>query len=101
MEKLLSDILNIEDASNLIIPLFVLSDLRQLQGHYSDKSFADKYKFCKERLGLDENVTHFEAYQKLIERLVEFYGNLIVKIKPAGTRNLPGKSGFSASLTRN
>lgn len=81
LEKFLFDILKIEDSSNLISPLFVLSDLRQLQGHFSDTSFMEKYLFCKERLGLDENVTHFEVYQKLIERLVKFYNNLIEKIK--------------------
>lgn len=81
LEKFLSDIIKIQDSSNLISPLFVLSDLRQLQGHFSDTSFMEKYQFCKERLGLDEHVTHFDVYQKLIVRLVEFYNNLIVKIK--------------------
>src|SRR5665647_2643673 len=96
--KILSDILMIDDSSNLISPLFVLSDLRQLQGHFSDTSFVAKYKFCKERLGLDENISHFEVYKKLIERLVEFYENLIEKIKRVGNSKIPGKSSFGASL---
>ncbi|MGC9375263.1 MAG: hypothetical protein ACP5DQ_09510 [Bacteroidales bacterium] len=84
LEKFLFDIFKINESSDLISPLFVLSDLRQLQGHFSDKSFQDKYHFCKERLELEESASHFVVYQKLIEKLVEFYKKLIEEIKPAG-----------------
>lgn len=77
LEKFLLDIFKIKDSSNLISPLFVLYDLRQLQGHFSNTSFHEKYLFCKERLRLKESATHFEVYQKLIEDLVDFYTRLI------------------------
>ena len=81
LENFISDILKIENSSELISPIYVLSDLRQLQGHFSDSSFDEKFKFCKDRLGLDEDCSHFDVYQALIEKLVEFFEILIKEIK--------------------
>ena len=68
---------NFKNSSELISPIYVLSDLRQLQGHFSDTSFDKKYNFCKDRLGLDKNCSHFDVYQTLIEKLVGFFEFLI------------------------
>jgi len=73
-------ILNIENIDEIISPIYVLSDLRQLQGHLADKSFEDKYNFCKERLGLEKDANHFQVYEKLILELVKFYKVLIDNI---------------------
>ncbi|CAI8207510.1 MAG: Uncharacterised protein [SAR116 cluster bacterium] len=84
LEAFILDILKLKNSSELISPIYVLSDLRQLQGHFSDSSFEEKYSFCKDRLGLDKDCSHFDVYQTLIEKLVEFFEILIKEIKPAG-----------------
>jgi hypothetical protein len=84
LEKFLIEILKIKDVPNLISPLYVLNDLRQLQGHLTDSSFDEKYNFCKQRLGLNLDSNHFIVYQELIRMLIEFYEETIERIKASG-----------------
>jgi hypothetical protein len=69
----LTEVLKISNIETHISPLFVLNDLRQLQGHLMNDSYVKKYDFCKERLGLKKNCTDFLVYQTVIEKIIEFY----------------------------
>lgn len=81
----LSEKLQIKNVDSLISPLYVLNDLRQLQGHLMNESFSKKYNFCKERLSLENDTSDFEVYKRLIEKLIEFYTMILNKIKkPTG-----------------
>jgi len=64
---------DIKNINSLISPLYVLNDLRQLQGHLMNNSFTEKYESCKKRLSLSANSSDFEVYKKLIEELITFY----------------------------
>lgn len=70
-------VLNASDADNIASPLFILNDLRQLQGHLSGKSFNERYDSCKKRLQIAQSSTDLEVYQALISKLVELYTRLI------------------------
>ena len=72
-EWYLSEVLKVPNVKSIISPLYVLNDLRQLHGHLSKESFAEKYDSCKERLELNKDSNHFEVYKKLIEKLIAFY----------------------------
>lgn len=72
-------ILKKENADELISPLFVLNDLRQLHGHLSDSSFEERYNYCKERLELPNTATDLDVFKKLVTKLILFYQNLIEK----------------------
>jgi hypothetical protein len=72
-------ILKKENADELISPLFVLNDLRQLHGHLSDSSFEERYEYCKERLELPNTATDLDVFKKLVTKLILFYQNLIEK----------------------
>lgn len=82
LEYFLIKILDIEESQSkeIMSSLFVLYDLRLLQGHFSDSSFEEKYNFCKSRLGLDLNTTHFLVYERLIEELIITFKQLKQKI---------------------
>ena len=79
----LTEVLNIENIDSLISPLYVLNDLRQLQGHLMNESFESKYTFCKERLFLKNQTSDFEVYEMLIKKLIEFYSEILNKLKTA------------------
>lgn len=80
LENFLSHVIKLENVSEIISPIYILSDLRQLQGHLADKSFEEKYMFCKQRLGLKEEASHFDVYEKLVINLVKLYKELTEKI---------------------
>jgi hypothetical protein len=75
----LQNIIGISDIDKLISPLYVLNDLRQLQGHLMDDSYKKEYNFCKGRLTLASNASDFEVYKKLIEELIKFYETIQLK----------------------
>lgn len=67
---------SISNIADIICPLYVLNDLRQLHGHFSNDSFEAKYISCKSRLGLSNEVTDFEVYQELIRKTIIFYDSI-------------------------
>lgn len=73
LENFLTEFFPDESISYILSPLYVLSDLRQLQGHFSDTSFEQRYNFCKERLKLRKDATHFEVYKTLVKELVRSF----------------------------
>jgi hypothetical protein len=75
-EQFLRLVLNKDDSSNLVSPLFVLYDLRLLAGHIKDSNYNSKIKSCKERLNLTENATMIETHQTLCVKLIEMYKEL-------------------------
>ncbi|NRH20519.1 hypothetical protein HOO68_00535 [Candidatus Gracilibacteria bacterium] len=80
-EIFISNILHIESATNVISALFVLNDLRQLQGHLSQSSFDEKYLKCKERLGTIDESTDIQVFQSLIRAILGFYNQIFDSIK--------------------
>jgi len=72
-ERFLKIVLGKENIDDLMTPVYVLYDLRQLHGHLSDKSFATKYNFCKKRLGTHHKIRDFTLFQKVITVIIEFY----------------------------
>ena len=68
-----------ENEDEIVSPLFVLNDLRQLHGHLSDSSFEKRYNFCKERLGLSLTATDLDVSKTLVTRLILLYQSLIDK----------------------
>lgn len=77
LEMYLRDVKQKANASEIVSPLFVLNDLRQLHGHLSNQSFEDKFNSCKERLGLDHGATDLEVYETLVARLILMYSSFI------------------------
>jgi len=77
LELFLKEKCKIESAQTLMTPFFILSDLRQLQGHFSDSSFEERYNSCKIRLGLSIEATHFEVYESLINMFIKSYEETI------------------------
>ncbi len=78
MEYFLINKLNIEDSQSkeIMSCLFVLYDLRLLQGHFQDSGFDEKYDFCKARLGIDKDSKHFSVYERLVEKLISTFKQL-------------------------
>ncbi len=68
-----------ENADEMVAPLFVLNDLRQLHGHLSDTSFDKRYNSCKERLEIPLASTDLEVFKSLVTKLILLYQNLIGK----------------------
>jgi len=77
-EIFLNIVLCVDLYSSLLLPLFVLNDLRQLHGHLTVDSFDSKYKFCKDRLGLESVSSDFNVYLELNKKLIEMYEKLNV-----------------------
>lgn len=75
----IQNVLRKENAEELVSPLFVLNDLRQLHGHLSDTSSEKRYCFCKERLGLSSDSTDLDVFKTLITKLIFLYQELIDK----------------------
>lgn len=73
LENFLSNFFPDENIDLILSSLYVLSDLRQLQGHFSDKSFEERYNFCKERLKLKKEANYFQVYETLIRELVRTF----------------------------
>ncbi|CAM3688564.1 hypothetical protein [Flavobacterium chungbukense] len=73
LENFLSNFFPDENIDLILSSLYVLSDLRQLQGHFSDKSFEERYNFCKERLRIKKEANHFQVYETLIKELVRTF----------------------------
>ena len=69
-------ILKHDKADNIVTPLFVLNDLRQLHGHLADSSFDKRYLSCKERLGSTESTSDFEFFKVVVSALIEMYETL-------------------------
>ena len=70
-------VLKQKDANDLVSPLYVLNDLRQLHGHLSNDSFEKRYSSCKERLGLADDVSDLEVFNLLVTSMVAFYQNIL------------------------
>lgn len=68
-----------ENADEMVAPLYVLNDLRQLHGHLSDTSFEKRYNSCKERLEIPLASTDLDVFKSLVTRLILLYQNLIDK----------------------
>ena len=75
-EHFITSVLSLENASSIIAPLYVLYDLRQLHGHLVDKSFTERYDFCKERLKIDISSSDLETFKILVKSLIGFYEQL-------------------------
>jgi len=70
-------LLKIQNSDEIIAPLFVLNDLRQLHGHLSKGSFTPKYLSCKNRLGANEGTGDFDFYEIVITALIQFYSQIL------------------------
>jgi hypothetical protein len=68
-----------KNPDEIISPLFVLNDLRQLHSHLHDSHFKKKYNSCKERLRIKENSSDLEVFKSLITALILLYQNLLTK----------------------
>lgn len=66
-------ILKQENADEIVTPLFVLNDLRQLHGHLSNTSFDKRYASCKERLGSSNDVTDLDFFMVVVTSLIKMY----------------------------
>lgn len=75
-ELFLKHILKRENSYELMTPFFVLYDLRLLHGHLVDKSYEEKYKKCKTRLGVNEDISSLDFFKVVVYRLIEFYDTL-------------------------
>lgn len=72
-ERFVKVVFKRDNVDELIMPLYVLYDLRLLHGHLSDKSFNTKYNFCKKRLNIHHKTRDFTFFQNVITSLIEFY----------------------------
>ncbi|MEY2921557.1 MAG: hypothetical protein RL108_166 [Bacteroidota bacterium] len=68
-----------ENAENMVSPLYVLNDLRQLHGHLSDTSFEKRYNSCKERLAIPLTSTDLDVFKTLVTSIILLYQSLIDK----------------------
>lgn len=80
LQLFLKEIYRVSDIDKIISPLYVLNDLRQLNSHLSNKSFEEKYNYCKSRLSLPLDCSDYELYRKLISELIMFYEVIIEKV---------------------
>ncbi len=81
LEKFLFSILDISDASTIISPLFVLYDLRKLEGHlHRETTFKKEYDDCKKRLNQQLDISDIEFYKVIINSLIQMYSDLIDRI---------------------
>jgi hypothetical protein len=78
-EIFINEVLNVNNGSSEISPLFVLYDLRIYCSHLqSDEDRIQMLKNCNQRLGLDENVSDYQLiYNTLINKLNTMYNTLI------------------------
>lgn len=78
LERFFTNKLNVDETKvkEIMSPLYVLYDLRLLHGHFSDSSFEERYSFCQKRLELEDGVSHFQVYERLIEKLIETFKEL-------------------------
>jgi hypothetical protein len=75
-------LLKIDNSDEIIAPLYVLNDLRQLHGHLANDSFAPKYLSCKKRLGADEGIGDFGFYEVVVSSLIQFYSRILTAFPP-------------------
>jgi len=66
-----------DNTDEIITPLFVLNDLRQLHGHLSDNSFEKRYNSCKAKLGLASVATDLEVFKEIVSKMILLYKTLI------------------------
>lgn len=78
-ERFLKVVLGKENIDDLMTPMYVLYDLRQLHGHLSDKSFIRKYNFCKKRLRTHHKIKDFIFFQQVIAAIIEFYRTIQIE----------------------
>jgi hypothetical protein len=78
-EKFIEYVMKIENASEIVSPLFVLYDLRLLAGHIKDSNYDTNYKSCKDRLQLEKGATDLDVHQHLCRNLIEMYKKLKIK----------------------
>jgi hypothetical protein len=71
-----SHILKKADAEQLVTPLFVLNDLRQLHGHLANTSFYEKYSYCKIRLGALNDISDLDFFKIVIIELIKLFETL-------------------------
>ncbi len=76
LEQFFKTVLERENSKELIAPLYVLNDLRQLADHLSISGFEERYSSCKDRLSVKPTASDFEVYYALVRNLVEMYGKL-------------------------
>lgn len=72
-EKFIEHNLKIDNSSEIVSPLFVLYDLRLLAGHIKDSKYDEKFKSCKERLNLKDDITELEVHREVCKKLKEMY----------------------------
>lgn len=77
LERFISVVLQIPDERSLITPLYVLYDLRLLQGHLVIESFNSKYDSCKQRLNADNKISDLGFFKVVVESLIQFYSKLL------------------------
>ena len=81
LEIFISSVLNFSDGGEIICPLFVLYDLRKLDGHlHSDTTFNEEYEKCKLRLTQLLDVKDIDFYKIVIDSLIMMYVELNKRI---------------------
>ena len=76
LEAFLKQVLAIEDASELVCPLFVLYDLRILGSHLKNSTFNENYNSCKKRLNCDSTIKHIDFFNVTISSTRNMYQKL-------------------------
>lgn len=76
-ERFVSIALQLPDERTIMTPLYVLYDLRLLQGHLAISSFDEKYDSCKQRLDADITISDLDFFRVVVEKLIQFYTTLL------------------------
>jgi len=78
---LIGKVLGEDNPEEMISPLFVLNDLRQLHSHLSKSSFNEKYKSCKKRLNLSSKASDIVVFRALVSSIIVLFQKLVNNIE--------------------
>lgn len=81
-ERFISAVLQLPDERSIMTPLYVLYDLRVLQGHLAIDSFDENYESCKKRLNAESTTTDLEFFRIVIKSLISMYETLLTYPNP-------------------
>ncbi|MGF7219118.1 hypothetical protein GGR92_005300 [Spirosoma lacussanchae] len=81
-ERFISAVLQLSDERSIMTPLYVLYDLRVLQGHLAIDSFDGNYESCKKRLNAESTTTDLEFFRIVIKSLISMYETLLTYPNP-------------------
>ncbi|MFD1140845.1 hypothetical protein ACFQ4C_06985 [Larkinella insperata] len=77
LELFVKTVLGLPGEKTIMTPLYVLYDLRILQGHLAIDSFAAKYDSCKDRLQADRNLSDLSFFQVVVQALIQCFTTLL------------------------